>query len=82
MIQRSVTRKFFSTLEFEFTFCRKYASLSRCGKGPQTSACQQKGDIKNTLADITETKKYLNFKPKAKLYKGISKFIEWYKNYY
>ena len=42
----------------------------------------QKGDIKDTLADITETKKYLNFKPKAKLYKGISKFIEWYKNYY
>jgi len=42
----------------------------------------QKGDIKDTLADTRETKKYLNFKPKTDLYTGISKFIKWYKNYY
>ena len=42
----------------------------------------QKGDIEDTLADIKETKKYLNFKPKAKLYSGIKKFVKWYKNYY
>ena len=42
----------------------------------------QKGDVEDTLADIKETKKYLNFKPKANLYDGISNFVKWYKSYY
>ena len=42
----------------------------------------QKGDIEDTLADIKETKKYINFKPKAKLYAGVSKFVKLYKSYY
>ena len=42
----------------------------------------QKGDAKDTLADTIESQKYLNFKPKTKLYYGIKKFIDWYKNYY
>ena len=39
----------------------------------------QDGDIKETLSDINETKKYLNFKPKTNINDGIKKFIDWYR---
>jgi len=42
----------------------------------------QKGDIQNSLSDIKETKKYINFKPKTNLEKGIRVFINWFKDYY
>ena len=42
----------------------------------------QKGDIKDTLADLKDTKKYISYKPKIKVEVGIRKFIEWYKSYY
>ena len=41
----------------------------------------QEGDIKDTLASITETKKYLNYKPKTKLSEGIRNFVKWYIEY-
>ena len=42
----------------------------------------QKGDIKDTLSDLNDTKKYISYKPKTKINKGISNFIDWYKSYY
>ena len=42
----------------------------------------QQGDIQDTLSDIKETRKYINFKPKTSLESGINIFVKWYKNYY
>ena len=42
----------------------------------------QPGDVPETYADIKESKKDLNFKPKTKIIDGIPKFLDWYKNYY
>ena len=42
----------------------------------------QIGDIFKTHSDIKKLKKYTNYKPKTDIEVGISKFIEWYKDYY
>jgi UDP-glucuronate 4-epimerase len=42
----------------------------------------QKGDIKETLSDISETKKYIKYQPKVNVVEGVKKFINWYKVYY
>jgi UDP-glucuronate 4-epimerase len=42
----------------------------------------QPGDVKETFAEISESTKDLNFKPKVNIKEGIPKFIEWYKSYY
>jgi len=42
----------------------------------------QDGDIKESLSDINETKKYLGYSPKTNVTEGIRKFIDWYKEYY
>ncbi len=42
----------------------------------------QIGDIIKTHSDINKLKKYSNYKPKTDINTGISKFIEWYKDYY
>ena len=42
----------------------------------------QKGDVKETLADISDTKKYINYKPKTNVNVGVKKFINWYRGYY
>ena len=42
----------------------------------------QPGDVKETFADIFESERDLNFKPKTKIQDGIPKFINWYKDYY
>ena len=41
----------------------------------------QSGDVKETLADISESKDKLGFEPKTTLREGISKFTYWYKAY-
>ena len=41
----------------------------------------QQGDIHSSLADLTLSKKLLNYKPKIKPEKGIKYFIDWYKKY-
>ena len=41
----------------------------------------QPGDIVDTIADITQTKKLLSFEPKTSIEQGIPRFVEWYKNY-
>lgn len=42
----------------------------------------QMGDVKETFADIEESRKELGFKPKTKIEKGIKEFVKWYKEYY
>ena len=42
----------------------------------------QPGDVPETFADISQSKKDLKFKPTTKIKDGIPKFINWYKSYY
>ena len=42
----------------------------------------QPGDVIDTYADITELVEDFNYKPSITINKGVSKFIEWYKDYY
>ena len=41
----------------------------------------QPGDVLDTYADISKSKKKLNYNPKVSIEDGIPKFINWYKNY-
>jgi len=41
----------------------------------------QTGDIKDTRANINESIKYLNYKPKINVQEGIKRFINWYIKY-
>ena len=40
------------------------------------------GDIVKTHSNINKLKKYSGYKPKTNIKNGISRFIEWYKDYY
>ena len=42
----------------------------------------QEGDVKESFADIDYSNQLLDFKPKINLELGVSKFINWFKNYY
>ena len=42
----------------------------------------QKGDVKNTKANVKKLKKIINYSPKTNLKEGIEKFVNWYKNYH
>ena len=42
----------------------------------------QVGDIVKTHSSINKLKKYTGYKPKTNIKNGISRFIEWYKDYY
>jgi UDP-glucuronate 4-epimerase len=42
----------------------------------------QKGEVLKTYADISKSKKLLNFSPKVSIEEGMEKFIKWYKSYY
>ena len=42
----------------------------------------QKGDIIKTHSDVNKLKKYTGYNPKTNIEVGITKFIEWYKDYY
>jgi UDP-glucose 4-epimerase len=39
---------------------------------------QQKGDVPDTLADITLAHKQLNWSPQTDMYNGIKSFVDWY----
>ena len=43
---------------------------------------KQKGDVKETLGDISEIKKKFKYTPKTNINVGIPKFIHWYKEFY
>ena len=40
---------------------------------------KQKGDVRDTWADVSKAKKELGWQPKINLYKGLEKYIKWYK---
>ena len=42
----------------------------------------QKGDVKDTYADIKNIENYTGFKPKTNIEVGVKKLIKWYKSYY
>lgn len=42
----------------------------------------QPGDVIETYADITESRKKLGFEPKTSIGEGLGTFVEWYKGYY
>ncbi len=42
----------------------------------------QKGDVKETWADISKAQRLLNYNPKTSTKEGLKKFSEWYKEYY
>tara|TARA_B100000212_G_scaffold45845_1_gene29589 strand:+ start:5471 stop:6472 length:1002 start_codon:yes stop_codon:yes gene_type:complete len=42
----------------------------------------QPGDMKDTYADVSDLIQDFNYRPKTSIKDGISKFAEWYKDYY
>ena len=42
----------------------------------------QSGDVPITLSDISKAKKMLGYNPEYDTRKGISHFVEWYRDYY
>jgi UDP-glucuronate 4-epimerase len=42
----------------------------------------QPGDVAETFADITESKRDLGFQPSMGIAEGIEHFVEWYRSYY
>ena len=42
----------------------------------------QAGDVKATYSDTSKLEKYINFKPRTSVKKGIGEFVRWYKNFY
>ena len=42
----------------------------------------QPGDVKSTASDTTLLEEWIDFKPITSIKKGISEFVDWYKDYY
>ncbi len=42
----------------------------------------QAGDIRSTWADVSKSRKLLNFNPQTDIKEGLTKFVDWYKAYY
>jgi len=42
----------------------------------------QPGDVKATLADISETSRDFGFLPKTNIQEGLTQFVDWYRNFY
>ncbi len=56
---------------------------SALGKsGDKRLAPLQPGDAPRTYADISESTRDLNFRPKISIAQGIPRFVEWYREYY
>lgn len=42
----------------------------------------QPGDVTSTMADVTELERAVGFRPRTPLREGISRFVNWYREYY
>ncbi len=42
----------------------------------------QPGDVPDTFANVSNLEKQFNYKPSTSVIQGVSRFVEWYKNYY
>ena len=40
---------------------------------------KQKGDVRDTLADVSKAKNELGWMPKVKIEEGLNKFVDWWK---
>ena len=49
----------------------KRAKVKKLGK--------QRGDMKNTLADVSKVKKFLKWYPQVQISEGLEKYVEWLK---
>jgi nucleoside-diphosphate-sugar epimerase len=57
------------------------AAIAGNNKQPEYVA-ERKGDIKNSLADISQAVKYLGYAPRYKYKDGLSITVNWFKNTY
>lgn len=55
-------------------YCNKKAKIHYVGF--------QTGDLKDSLADIRDTRKYLQFSPQITVNSGVKKFVDWFKSYH
>ena len=59
-----------------------HAVEAACGRKAQTLIePQQAGDVQETFADISAAQSDFGFKPQTELQTGISKFVEWYRDW-
>ncbi len=42
----------------------------------------QSGEVKETLSDCADLQEWINYKPSTSIEMGVSKFIDWFKDYY
>lgn len=42
----------------------------------------QPGDVTSTMADVSELERAVGFRPRTTLREGISRFVQWYREYY
>jgi UDP-glucuronate 4-epimerase len=42
----------------------------------------QPGDVTNTEADVSATRRDLDYSPKVSIEEGVSRFVDWYLDYY
>jgi len=42
----------------------------------------QPGDVKATIADVSDLEQALRFRPRTTIEEGVAKFVDWYKEYY
>jgi nucleoside-diphosphate-sugar epimerase len=43
---------------------------------------EQKGDVRDTWADVSKAREILHWVPKVNINSGLKRFIEWYKKIY
>ena len=55
-------------------YCNKKAKIHYVGF--------QTGDLKDSFADIRDTRKYLKFSPQITVNSGVKKFVDWFKSYH
>jgi UDP-glucuronate 4-epimerase len=54
-----------------------------CGKeGVKEFLPMQKGDVRQTFADIGKARELLGFEPKVSIAEGVPRFVAWYREYY
>ena len=42
----------------------------------------QAGEVKETLSDCADLQEWINYQPSTSIEMGVSKFIDWFKDYY
>ena len=66
----------------ELLKCIKYLELKLGLEAKKELLPLQDGDVPNTYADVADLSKNFAYKPSTSIKDGISKFIDWYLEYY